>query len=144
LGGTRDLTAALVSRVRVQSAYSAKLPGVGFVSGPGVRGEGEIGVDGNSIGFGGGGGTEGPDGSFAGVRGKSMSGPGVFGAGRVGGQFRGTNAQLNLFPATTAGRPTAGFHGKGDIYMDSDAALLVCIAGGNPGTWVQVVTEALS
>jgi hypothetical protein len=38
-------------------------------------------------------------------------------------------------PGTTAGKPTTGFHGKGDIYMDSAGTLFVCVAFGNPGTW---------
>lgn len=113
----------------------------GPFGGPGVRGEGKPGVEGICTTIGGSGGTEGPTGDFAGVRGNSSSGPGIFGAGRYGGQFRGTHAQLSIFPGATAGRPTTGHHSKGEIYMDSEATLFVCIADGSPGTWLRVATE---
>jgi|GEM_PF-4242793 len=107
--------------------------------GAGVRGEGSPGVVGESFVQGAGGGT--PSGIDVGVLGKSRSGAGIFGNGRYGGQFRGRSAQLHLVPAETAGRPTAGWHGKGEIHMDSDATVFVCVADGDPGTWVRVVTE---
>jgi hypothetical protein len=111
--------------------------------GDGVRGEGTPGVFGiNKRNFFGGAGSSGGPTEFdAGVGGFSEGGPGIFGSGAIGGQFRGTRVQLNLFPGPTAGRPSAGFHPKGDIYMDSEAALFVCIADGTPGTWVRVATE---
>jgi len=81
-----------------------------------------------------------PPGHLAGVRGESVDGPGVFGNGRIGGQFEGKAAQLSLVPGSTAGHPTTGVHVMGEIYMDSQASLFVCIAGGPPGKWVKVVT----
>jgi hypothetical protein len=120
----------------------------GAFEGHGVRGEGPIGVSGkgapgvDGICTGSGGSSGEPAGELAGVRGNAAGGPGVFGAGRYGGQFKGTSAQLSLIPGTTAGRPTTDFHSKGEIYMDSAATLFVCIADGNPGTWVRVVTAA--
>jgi hypothetical protein len=48
---------------------------------------------------------------------------------------------LSIVPGTTVGQPTTGFHNKGEIYVDSQAALFVCITDGNPGTWLRVATE---
>jgi hypothetical protein len=76
----------------------------------------------------------------AGVLGRNSSGPGIHGQGNYGGQFEGGSAQLRLVPGNTAGRPTAGDHSMGEIYMDSAATLWVCVANGNPGTWVRVLT----
>jgi len=73
----------------------------------------------------------GPD--YAGVRGSSDSG--------YGGFFTGARAPLRLFPASSAGRPT-GNHRKGELYMDSNAALYVCTAEGTPGTWRRFTTTA--
>lgn len=79
-------------------------------------------------------------GHFAGVKGESIDGPGVLGDGHVGGQFKGTAAQLSLVPAAGVGKPTSGPHVMGEIFMDSQASLFVCVASGIPGTWVKVVT----
>ena len=83
---------------------------------------------------------EGKGSEHAGVLGRNSSGPGVRGEGNYGGQFEGSSAQLRLIPGSTAGRPTTGAHSLGELYMDSAAALWVCIAGGSPGTWVGVLT----
>jgi hypothetical protein len=72
---------------------------------------------------------------------KGASGPGVRGEGHYGGQFQGTSAQLSLVPGTTVGKPTTGQHSKGEIFMDRDGTLFVCVADGTPGTWRRVVTE---
>jgi len=109
-------------------------------TGHGVRGEGGPGVVGICTQTGAEAGE--PSGGFAGVRGRSTSGPGVFGVGNYGGQFKGASAQLSLVPGTQAGRPTTGHHNIGEIYMDSAATLFVCVASGDPGTWVKVVTAA--
>ena len=79
-------------------------------------------------------------GHLAGVRGESAYGPGVFGDGHFGGQFKGTGAQLSLVPGASVGKPTSGVHVMGEIFMDSAASLFVCVAAGAPGTWVKVVT----
>jgi hypothetical protein len=79
-------------------------------------------------------------GHLAGVKGESINGPGVYGDGHIGGQFKGNAAQLSLVPGPTAGKPTSGFHVMGEIYMDSEASLFVCIAGGLQAKWVRVVT----
>ena len=69
---------------------------------------------------------------------------GVVGIGtEFGGYFRGDKAQLHLDPGASAGAPTTGQHSKGDIYMDSNATLFVCVAGGEQGgTWRRVQTAA--
>jgi hypothetical protein len=69
------------------------------------------------------------------------SGPGVRGVGHYGGQFQGTSAQLHLRPGTSVGRPTTGQHSKGEIFMDQDGTLFVCVADGTPGTWLRVMTQ---
>ena len=63
----------------------------------------------------------------------------VFGYGSV---FSGGKAQLRLFAGSTSGRPT-GSHKRGEIYMDSNGALFVCVRGGTPGTWRKVSTTAV-
>lgn len=108
-------------------------PGVkGLSSGDGVRGEGKVGVHGKS-------GTTGGNAvwgegaaSATGVAGTSTSG--------YGGYFRGGKAQLRLALGSRAGKPTAGAHVKGEIYMDSAATLYVCTVAGTPGTWRRLTT----
>jgi len=109
-------------------------------TGHGVRGEGSPGVVGINSAAGAGAGSLHV---IAGVLGRSTSGPGVHGAGNYGGQFEGGSAQLRLVPGSSAGQPATGAHTIGEIYMDSAAALWVCVASGNPGTWVSVLTSGL-
>jgi hypothetical protein len=112
--------------------------------GPGVFGRGVIGVRGHSS-------TTGQ----AGVYGENTAGgPGVVGDGKssdaagvfgrnvagYGGRFEGGKAQLLLKPGGKAGKPTTGAHSKGELYMDSQATLWVCVASGTPGTWRRVTT----
>jgi hypothetical protein len=147
---------------------SAKQPGVigasdsspgvrGFASiGPGVRGEstngsGVVGSLGAS-GFTGRAGTIGEAASSYGVAGFSNTRSGVRAASNkaegiyatsttnVGGRFGGSRAAINLIPRTTAGRPTSGSHGRGDLVVDRNGALYLCTASGTPGTWVKVST----
>ena len=95
-------------------------------------------------------------GSGAGVLGESSGQvnvpPGIKGIsfGGVGGEFDSfdvTTAQLRLVPSgshnatTPSGHPTSGAHKQGEIYMDSAAALFVCVSSGSPGTWTQVTTS---
>ncbi|MDQ3329023.1 MAG: hypothetical protein M3506_10945 [Chloroflexota bacterium] len=101
-------------------------------TGDGVRGEGKVGVHGKS-------GTTGGNAvwgegaaSATGVRGSSASG--------YGGYFSGGKAPLRLALSSTAGKPTAGAHVKGEIYMDSAATLYVCTVAGTPGTWRRLTT----
>jgi hypothetical protein len=130
--------------------------------GTGVRGEGKtgvvgegtfIGVRGHSNGQTGIKGEGGPigvlgQGKVVGVSGictdsaAGISGPGVRGVGNYGGQFQGMSAQLHLRPVTgVVGRPTTGQHKKGEIFLDQEGTLFVCVADGTPGTWRRVMTE---
>jgi hypothetical protein len=65
-----------------------------------------------------------------------------FGGG-YGGQFKGGRAQLKLVPSSRTGRHRGGTHSKGELYMDSNAALFVCVKGGTPGRWKKVSTTAV-
>ena len=81
-----------------------------------------------------------------GVLGEPLSphGTGVYGRvdGATGyaGRFEGGQAQLKLLPTSGLGAPTTNEHAKGELYMDSEAALFVCTADGRPGTWRKVTT----
>jgi predicted PolB exonuclease-like 3'-5' exonuclease len=48
---------------------------------------------------------------------------------------------FDLVPGTTVGRPTTGQHNKGEIFLDQEGTLFVCVADGTPGTWRRVMTE---
>jgi hypothetical protein len=68
------------------------------------------------------------------------SGPiGVYGDGAVGGVFSGSDASLSLTPRSASGPPT-GSNLKGDIALDADGVLWMCVADGNPGpgTWIRI------
>jgi hypothetical protein len=65
-----------------------------------------------------------------------------FGSG-YGGQFKGGRAQLRLVPSSRIGRPRGGTHSKGEFFMDSNAALFVCVMGGTPGRWRKISTTAV-
>lgn len=107
----------------------------------GVRGEGSdgvVGVSTTTTGYGvrdisNGIGVKG-EGDDLGVSGDSTSG--------YGGQFKGGKAQLRLVPKPTgATGPPTGAHAKGEMYMDSEATLFVCVKGGNPATRKQLTTS---
>jgi hypothetical protein len=95
-------------------------------------GEGQVGVVGEVFGSG------------EGVRGNSTGGRGVTGSSSsgYGGLFSGGKAQLKLVPEDRSGRP-GGAHSKGEIYMDTNAALFVCVRSGTPGRWRKVSTSAV-
>jgi len=76
--------------------------------------------------------------AFAGMKGENTgTGP--------GGWFISDGSVLRLSPAT-ANRPApagdAYHHDSGDIAMDKDYNLWVCVAGGNPATWRKVTGPA--
>jgi hypothetical protein len=75
-----------------------------------------------------------------GVRGTSTNGVGVWGNSvfNLGGVFVGGQAPIQLVPAGSPGAPSSGTHAAGEIYVDSTAALWVCVAGGTPGHWVKL------
>lgn len=62
---------------------------------------------------------------------------GVYGDGAVGGVFGGSDAAISLQPRATAG-PPSGKSLKGDIALDANAVLWLCVADGEPGTWVRL------
>lgn len=74
----------------------------------------------------------------------SLNKAGVFGRSTQGwgGRFEGGKAQLLLVPRGSVGPPATGAHAKGELSMDSNATLFVCVAGGGPGTWRRVATAA--
>ena len=97
-------------------ANVAGIQGVNTGSGPGVMGEAT-------------------SSGSAGVYGRNPSG--------YGGRFEGQGkAHLQLIPRDSAGPPTTGGHGKGELALDSNAALWVCVVGGGPGTWRRFQTAA--
>jgi hypothetical protein len=61
----------------------------------------------------------------------------------VGGVFGGGRAPINLAPATTLGPPTSGTHGKGDVWVDTNAAVWICAVAGTPGTFVPLLQGGL-
>lgn len=88
-------------------------------------------------------GVEGSVANGLGVSGFSDSGTGMRGessAGR-GGVFAGGTAPLRLVPSRRAGPPKTGAHEKGDIFLDRNGGLYVCVKTGTPGTWKRIVTE---
>jgi hypothetical protein len=64
---------------------------------------------------------------------------GVLGDGAVGGQFAGTDAAINLEPRATPG-PPGGTNFKGDIALDSDGVLWLCIKStdASASQWIKI------
>jgi hypothetical protein len=62
---------------------------------------------------------------------------GVAGFGLSGGFFSGTDAAISLAPASAPG-PPSNIAFKGDMSVDSNGALWICIADGEPGTWIRL------
>lgn len=117
------------------SAASA-IHGVASAYGTGVHGEGSTGV----LGVGGSVGVYGYAGSGRAVYGYSATGEALYGYsnGTYGAWLHGGNAQLFLdSTGHAAGAPTTGTHGKGEVRLDANGALWVCVADGTPGTWVR-------
>jgi hypothetical protein len=96
--------------------------------------------------------TGGPS-SGIGVAGTSDVGIGVLGiagksgyaaGGGYGGQFAITGtglAQIALAPTGSTGHPTTFTHQVGEIYLDAQGSLFVCVVQGSPGTWKQIVYQ---
>lgn len=64
---------------------------------------------------------------------------GVYGDGSVGGVFSGSDASVSLSPRSASGAPT-GSNLKGDIALDADGVLWLCIAGttsSNAAIWIK-------
>ena len=66
---------------------------------------------------------------------------GVLGIGAVGGTFMAmdetTDSALWLIPRSTPGTP-GGPHAVGEMVVDSNGVLYLCVAEGTPGTWIKV------
>lgn len=63
---------------------------------------------------------------------------GVSGTGDIGGSFSGNLAAISLAPQNLPGAPTSGDFSKGDILVDSLGVMHLCVADGNPGTWIKI------
>jgi hypothetical protein len=156
----RDIREARADDPNTFTSTSASTPGVtgeNTFGGIGVYGKGLYGIQGESNGATGqgvhginstaGDGILGDSQSGVAIHGRSFGPTGVgvhgehFDSG-YGGQFKGGRAQLRLVPSSRTGRP-GGSHSKGELYMDSNAALFVCVKGGTPGRWRKISTTAV-
>jgi hypothetical protein len=156
----RDIREARADDPKTFTSTSAATPGVtgeNTFGGIGVYGKGLYGIQGESNGATGqgvhginstaGDGILGDSQSGVAIHGRSFGPTGVgvhgehFDSG-YGGQFKGGRAQLRLVPSSRTGRP-GGSHSKGELYMDSNAALFVCVKGGTPGRWRKISTTAV-
>lgn len=63
---------------------------------------------------------------------------GVMGTGDIGGFFSGALAALSLQPQLLAGAPTSGDYSMGDLLVDANGVLFLCVADGNPGNWTRI------
>jgi hypothetical protein len=63
---------------------------------------------------------------------------GVTGTGDIGGYFSGNLAAISLQPQSVTGAPTSGDYSRGDILVDAAGVMYLCVADGNPGTWIQL------
>jgi hypothetical protein len=62
----------------------------------------------------------------------------VANGGRHGAILVGKSAPLLLVPASFAGAPTSGFHGTGEVVIDSNGDMFLCVSNGMPGHWRKV------
>jgi hypothetical protein len=63
---------------------------------------------------------------------------GVTGTGDIGGFFSGNLAAISLQPQDASGAPPSGDYSRGDILVDAAGVMYLCVADGNPGTWIKV------
>jgi hypothetical protein len=77
------------------------------------------------------------------VQAYSLGGTAVSGASAngYGGQFSGGQAPLRLMPAQFSGPPMTGMHARGELLVDCEGRLFLCVADGTPGTWRHVVID---
>jgi len=84
-------------------------------------------------------------GDKTGVTAEGKTGVQAKGYAGVGGEFSGSTAAIRLQPATTAGAPGSGQHKRGELYVDSQGSLFLCIADSTTsspaGTWKKVVLQ---
>jgi hypothetical protein len=76
--------------------------------------------------------------SSIGVLGNATTG--VMGVGDIGGVFSGDSNAINLHPQKFAGEsiPSSDDHLQGDMLVDLNGVLWLCVADGTPGTWIEV------
>lgn len=93
--------------------------------------------------------NDGPFPQCVGVVGKSTIGMGgefrggaigVFGQSNVGlgGEFQGGAAQIRLVPSDQIGSPTGNNHQKGELFLDQNADLFICVKGAPSPQWKRV------
>jgi hypothetical protein len=75
-------------------------------------------------------------------------GDGIFGLagfGASGGFFAGTDVAISLDPTSLPGPPTPSAAFKGELNVDSNGVLWICIADGSPGpgTWIRLSSTNL-
>jgi hypothetical protein len=147
--GTGSVYSALGSQLlntkAALTAYDTTTTGVG-VYGSSSTGFGLFGVTGTGTGATGAGLNGTANATGTGVSGNSGSGIGVQGNSTnfIGGSFTGGLAPLYLGPAGASGAPSSGTHAKGEIFLDLNASVWVCVGGGIPGTWVRLGAVATS
>jgi hypothetical protein len=69
---------------------------------------------------------------------------GIYAEGAIGLEANGYSAPLRLRPASTSGAPTTGTHKRGELFVDSQGNLFLCVAdsvGTGAGTWKKVVLQ---
>ena len=62
----------------------------------------------------------------------------------IGLDANGSSAPLRLRPSATTGAPTSGTHKRGELFVDNQGNLFLCIAdsiGSGAGTWKKVVLQ---
>jgi hypothetical protein len=83
------------------------------------------------------------NGTGIGVAANSRDGLGVAGhsTNGLGAEFSGGKAPIRLVPSGAPGAPTSGTHKRGELYVDSQGTLFLCVAdsvGNTAGTWRKV------
>ncbi len=63
--------------------------------------------------------------------------------GVVAAALTGATSASRYVGATTSGAPASGTFAVGDFVIARDGHLWICITAGSPGTWVNIVTDAL-
>jgi hypothetical protein len=78
---------------------------------------------------------------FSGSEGDGIFGLAGFGA--SGGFFAGTDVAISFDPTSSPGPPTPSIAFKGELNVDSNGVLWICIADGSPGTWIRLSSTNL-
>jgi hypothetical protein len=78
---------------------------------------------------------------FSGSEGDGIFGLAGFGA--SGGFFAGTDVAISFDPTSSPGPPTPSIAFKGELNVDSNGVLWICIVDGSPGTWIRLSSTNL-